>query len=280
MAFLDDCTEFMDGEAEGATARRGLRMERVYPWLAIAVLVAMWEAAVVGFGIPAYLIPAPHQVGVTLWSKFGLLMSHTWATIAEIVIGFVVSAVVGVGGGIIMVASRPFERLAYPLLVLSQTVPKIIVAPLFIAWFGFGLLPKVVIAALIAFFPIILSTIAGLKAIDPEVVLLARSMRGTPVQIFAKIRLPNALPSIFSGLKIGATLAVVGAIVGEFIGADQGLGYLMMVANGYLDMPLLFAAIVLLSVLGVIFFYLIDLIETLTIGWHVSKRSEVQGWGA
>jgi len=163
-----------------------------------------------------------------------------------------------------------FSRSILPLLVSSQAMPKVAVAPLFLVWFGFGLLPKVLIAFLIAFFPIVINTAVGLAAIEPEKIYLARSMGFGATATFFKIRLPNALPAIFGGLKISITLAVVGAVVGEFVGGDAGLGYLLMVANGSMDTQLLFAGIVALTVLGVVFFLLIELAERLAIPRHIS----------
>jgi NitT/TauT family transport system permease protein len=152
-----------------------------------------------------------------------------------------------------------------PLLVSSQAMPKVAVAPLFLVWFGFGLLPKVLIAFLIAFFPIVISTVVGLAAIEQEKIHLARSMGLGTVATFFKIRLPSALPSVFGGLKISITLAVVGAVVGEFVGGDAGLGYLLMVANGNIDTPLLFAGLIALTVQGVALYFLVELAERLAI---------------
>jgi NitT/TauT family transport system permease protein len=151
------------------------------------------------------------------------------------------------------------------------------VAPLFIVWFGFGLMPKVFIAFLIAFFPIVINTVVGLAAIEPEKIHLARSMGLSGAATFFKIRLPNALPSIFGGLKIAITLAVVGAVVGEFVGGDAGLGYLLMSANGSMDTPLLFAGLVGLTLIGIVLFMVIEIAERFAIPWHTSTRSTGTG---
>jgi NitT/TauT family transport system permease protein len=188
------------------------------------------------------------------------------------VLGFVLSIAVGVPLALATFLWPAFARSVYPLLVSSQAVPKMAVAPLFIVWFGFGLLPKVLIAFLIAFFPIVISTVVGLAAIEPEKIHLARSMGLGAAATFFKIRLPNALPSIFGGLKVAITLAVVGAVVGEFIGGDAGLGYVLMSANGSMDTALLFAGLIGLTVIGVVFYLLIELAERLALPWRSSAH--------
>ena len=167
---------------------------------------------------------------------------------------------------------RRFDKFITPILLFFQTVPKIAIAPLFLVWFGFGPFPKVLVAFLISFFPIVIDTAIGLRSISPEMIDLARSMGATKLQIFMRFRMPTALPYFFGGLKVAATLAVVGAVVGEFVGADRGLGYLLLVSNSNLDTPLLFASIVALTALGLILFYIIEVLEHFLIPWHVSRR--------
>ena len=184
-------------------------------------------------------------------------------------LGFALSIVIGIPLALAIFLWPAFSRSILPLLVSSQAMPKVAVAPLFLVWFGFGLLPKVLIAFLIAFFPVVINTAVGLASIEPEKIYLARSMGFGATATFFKIRLPNALPAIFGGLKISITLAVVGAVVGEFVGGDAGLGYLLMVANGSMDTQLLFAGIVALTVLGVALFLLIEFAERLAIPRHI-----------
>jgi NitT/TauT family transport system permease protein len=162
------------------------------------------------------------------------------------------------------------------LLVFSQSIPKVAIAPLFVVWFGFGLVPKVIAAFLLGFFPVIVGTVQGFKAVEADVIDLARSMGASGLQIFLKFRLPHALPSIFSGLKVSVTLAVVGAVVGEFVGSNSGLGYVMQKSSGTFDLPLMFAALVILSSLGVLLFLIIDLAERWLMPWHASQRNEFQ----
>ena len=158
-------------------------------------------------------------------------------------------------------------------MVATQSIPKIALAPLFIVWFGFGTTPKVAVAFLISFFPVVVDTIVGLRSIDPAMVQLARSMGAPPYRIFLRLRLPNALPSVFAGLKVASTLAVVGALTGEFIGSDRGLGYVLVQSSAQLNTPLLFATLVTLSLLAMAFFFLVEGVERLLIPWHVSQRA-------
>jgi NitT/TauT family transport system permease protein len=214
-------------------------------------------------------LPPPSAIAVSFVANASLLLFHGWITTAEILLGFALSIVVGIPLALAIFLWPTFSRSVLPLLVSSQAMPKVAVAPLFLVWFGFGLLPKVLIAFLIAFFPVVISTAVGLASIEPEKIYLARSMGFGATATFFKFRLPNALPAIFGGLKISITLAVVGAVVGEFVGGDAGLGYLLMVANGSMDTRLLFAGIVALTVLGVVLFLLVELAERLAIPRHI-----------
>ncbi len=202
----------------------------------------------------------------------GLLIRHGWVTTKEILLGYLLSIVVGIPLALAIFLWPAFARSVYPLLVASQAVPKTAIAPLFVIWFGFGLVPKVLVAFLIAFFAIVINTVVGLESVQPEKIYLARSMGLSPLATFLKIRLPQALPAIFGGLKVAITLAVVGAVVGEFVGSDSGLGYLLLQATGSLDSPLLFAGFVPLTLIGAGLFLLIELIEWLAIPWHTSQR--------
>jgi NitT/TauT family transport system permease protein len=241
----------------------------LYPVGVVLGVLAIWEAGTRMFGVPAFLLPPPSAIGVSFMANAPLLLFHGWITTAEILLGFALSIVVGIPLALAIFLWPAFSRAILPLLVSSQAMPKVAVAPLLLVWFGFGLLPKVLIAFLIAFFPIVINTAVGLASIEPEKIYLARSMGFGATATFFKIRLPNALPAIFGGLKISITLAVVGAIVGEFVGGDAGLGYLLMVANGSMDTQLLFAGIVALTVLGVVLFLLVELAERLAIPRHI-----------
>ncbi|HMD75157.1 MAG TPA: ABC transporter permease [Steroidobacteraceae bacterium] len=254
-------------------ARRDQIGALIYPIGMMVVLIAVWQAAALLFSFPPYLLPAPSAIAQAMDVNAAVLIKQSLATTVEILLGFALSVAVGVPLALAIYLWRPFERAVYPLLISSQAVPKVAVAPLFLVWFGFGLVPKVLIAFLIAFFPVVINTVMGLAALEREKIYLAQSMGLGPVATFLKIQLPNALPSIFAGLKISITLAVVGAVVGEFVGGQGGLGYLLLIANGNMDTALLFAGIVALTVLGVVLFGLIGLAERLVLPPHAVERA-------
>jgi NitT/TauT family transport system permease protein len=254
-------------------ARRDQIGSLAYPIGVTVALIALWQGAAMLFSFPTYLLPAPSAILHAMGANSGVLIKESVATTVEIVLGFALSVAVGIPLALAIYLWRPFARSVYPLLVSSQAVPKVAVAPLFLVWFGFGLLPKVLIAFLIAFFPVVINTAMGLGALEREKIYLAQSMGMGPFATFFKIQLPNALPSIFAGLKISITLAVVGAVVGEFVGGQGGLGYLLLIANGNMDTALLFAGIVALTVLGVVLFLLIGVVERLVLPPHAVERA-------
>lgn len=246
----------------------------VYPTAVLILLVVIWDLVIRIFKIREFLLPGPGAVFRTLVDQAGYLADQSVTTIVEVVIGFVVALVVGLLIAIAIATWRPFEQAAYPLLVASQEVPQVAFAPLLLIWFGFGITSKVIIAFLIAFFPIVVNTAVGLRSVPTEMIDLARSSRASPLTILRRIRFPYALPYAFTGLKIGATFAVIGAVVGEFVGAGAGLGYVLVTANGRLDTPLMFAAVIVLVILGLALFFIVVLIERLVIPWHVTQRPD------
>jgi NitT/TauT family transport system permease protein len=238
-----------------------------------ALVLILWEAIVRVFRIPVYLLPGPAYVMAALAEHWQALVSQSVVTMAEVLAGFLAAALVAIPLAMLVVVSPVLERLIYPPMVATQSIPKIALAPLFIVWFGFGTTPKVAVAFLISFFPVVVDTIVGLRSIDPAMVQLARSMGAPPYRIFLRLRLPNALPSVFAGLKVASTLAVVGALTGEFIGSDRGLGYVLVQSSAQLNTPLLFATLVTLSLLAMAFFFAVEAVERLLIPWHVSQRA-------
>jgi NitT/TauT family transport system permease protein len=181
--------------------------------------------------------------------------------------------VVGIAVAVVMIYSSSIEKTMYPLILFAQVIPKIAIAPLLIVWFGLGLTPKIMLAVLIAFFPVVISGVAGLRSTDPELLDLSATMGANSWKTFRKIRFPNALPHLMSGLKVAVTLAVTGAVVGEFVGATEGLGYVLVVANGNLDAPMLFADLLLMSAIGILLFIVVEVAEALLIPWHASRRA-------
>jgi NitT/TauT family transport system permease protein len=245
----------------------------LYPAATIALVLLGWEMLTRFGAAPAYALPPPGDVFLVLVQQWPLLLSNAVSTTGAILAGFGLSVVVGIALAVMISSSRIFEKSVYPLLVASQAIPKLALAPLFVVWFGFGLLPKVLMTFLIAVFPIVVSTVQGIASVETELEFLARSMGLGQYRMFRMIRLYRALPSIFSGLKVAITLAVVGAVVGEFVGSDRGLGTLLLRAIGVVNTPLLFAALIVLTVLAVVLFALIELLERIAIPWHVSQRS-------
>jgi len=245
----------------------------LYPVIGLIVLVVAWEVATIVATIPRYVLPSASETARSLVSSWALLMDNAISTTVAIIAGFVLSVVLGVAFGLLMVWVRPIEKTAYPLFVGSQAIPKIALAPLFVVWFGFGLTPRVIMAFLIAFFPVVVQTVAGMRSIEPELVHVSRCMPLSRLQRFTKIRFPNALPQLFSGFKVAIALAAVGAVVGEFVGSDSGLGNVMLRALSLVNTPLLFASIVVLTVIAILLFLLVELAERLMIPWHTSQRT-------
>ena len=244
------------------------------PVMLVVIVLVLWDLIIRVFGIEPYLIPAPAKVVQALISEWPRLWRESLVTTYATLGGFAASIVFGIGMALMIAYSRTVESFVYPLLVFSQSVPKVAIAPLFVVWFGFGILPKIIVAFLLAFFPIVVSTVMGFKSVEPDMIDLAKSMKASRFKTFVKISLPHALPSIFAGLKVSVTLAVVGAVVGEFVGSNSGIGYLLQIANGNFDLPLMFAGLTLLSCIGVLLFAAVDLIERLAIPWHASQRND------
>lgn len=249
-----------------------MKLAHLGPWLVALGALLVWELGVRLFEVPAYLLPPPSSILRRIVVDYRLFATHTWATLIEVLTGFALAIVVSIPLAAVLARFRPLASALYPLLVASQTIPKVAIAPLLVVWFGFGLLPKVLIVFLIAFFPIVVDSMVGFRSVPREVTWLARSMGASQWDTFRRISVPAALPHIFAGLKVASTLAVVGAVVGEFVAADRGLGYQLIVANGVLDVQLSFALLLALSVLGVVLYALIDLIERAMLPWHVSQR--------
>ena len=256
-------------------ARRLITSPALRPFWLVVMLIVLWDVFIRLFKIPPYLVPNPLSVAKQLVAEWPMLWRETLPTLYATLAGFALSALIGVPIAMWIAYSRLVESFVYPLLVFSQSIPKVAIAPLFVVWFGFGLVPKVIAAFLLGFFPVVVATVQGFKSVEGDVIDLARSMGANPLKIFLKFRLPHALPAIFSGLKVSVTLAVVGAVVGEFVGSNSGLGYVLQKANGTFDLPLMFAALVILSMIGVLLFLVLELIERWLMPWHASQRHDL-----
>jgi NitT/TauT family transport system permease protein len=235
-----------------------------------AAFFLCWEALVDALHIKPVILPAPSLIFMTMARHWSYLLDNTWPTLFAVTGGFGLAAVLGFIIAIGIAYSRWISEMTYPFLVAAQVLPKVALAPLFLIWFGFGLTPKVVIAALIAFFPIVINTARGLGSVEPELIQYMHSLGASWREVFVKISLPWALPYIFASFRISITLAVVGAVVGEFISSDNGLGYVINYANTSLDTDVMFGGIFALSALGVILFLLVVLVERVVLSWQVA----------
>ena len=244
------------------------------PVIAMIAVLILWSAAVEVFSIPEYLLPAPLDVVRRIGRDWHVLARNGAYTLQSVLIGFSAGVLIGVPLAFAVVLSRSIERVMMPFLVMSQTIPKVAIAPILVVWLGFGILPKIAIVFLITFFPIVVSTVVGLKSVESDMIDLVRSMGAKTVKIMLRVRGPSALPQMFAGFKIAICLSVVGAIVGEFVGSDSGLGYLLLTSTGTLDGTLVWSALFILIAMGIILFAIVSKLERLAIPWHVSVRAE------
>jgi NitT/TauT family transport system permease protein len=263
-----------------AVAHAPLRSSALAAWLgkrggALAIFVLLfvvWEVAVRVTGVKEYLLPPPSRVWTEFWKRHATVSAGAWVTTQEILAGYALAVVVSIPLALAVAYSRFMEQAVYPVIVFLQIVPKIAIAPLFIIWFGFGFTPKLLLVFLLSFFPIVVSSLAGFKSADRDVMDFARTTGASDWRLFFRIQLPQALPHIFTGLKVGAALAATAAVVAEFVASDKGLGYLLLQYNGNIDTPMVFATIVLLSLLGLAVYYVVEIIERIAIPWHVSQQ--------
>ena len=241
--------------------------------LIVLGLLGIWEGYVRLWAVPKWLLPAPSVIAMTLTGSRALLLDHTLVTLLEVVVGFGLSLLCGVLLACGIATSQTLERALYPFVIASQMVPIIVIAPLLLIWVGYGLTPKIIVVALTAFFPIVVNMVDGLKSADPDAVNLLRTMGASRWQIFVKVQVPTSLPFLFSGLRVAMAVSVIGAVIGEWVGSSQGLGYLMIRSKPQFLTERVFAAIVMLSVMGVALFVLVGIIEQLVIPWwHNEQR--------
>lgn len=265
-----------DGSRRAAQAGARLRAYAarvVPPVVLLAIILAGWEAAVRVFGIPFYILPAPSRIAGVLADDHALLLGEAAVTLGEVLLGFAIAFVVGVVLALAIFSSRTVERAVYPLVIASQTVPVFAIAPLLVVWFGYGTPSKIVMAALIVFFPIVVNTVDGLRAADPDMVNLLVILGAGPAEIVRRVRVPAALPFVFSGTRIAIATSVIGAVIGEWVGSTRGLGYLMIHANAQLHVDLVFAVIVYLSVMATALFWTVSLAEWTALPWRRAEAA-------
>ena len=275
---LDADSGSVEMQSTSDNARSSRRFKQILiPVLTVVTISAAWELYVRIVDVPRFIVPPPLAVLGEMVSGLGRAWPNISTTTVETLWGFGASILVGVPLAVLLVSFRPLEMAIYPLLVSSQVVPKVAIAPIFLVWWGFGIFPKIMVIFLITFFPIVISTAIGLKATETDTIHLAQTMGVTKLQQFWRFRMPNALPTMFGGLKLAATLAVVGAVVAEFVGADSGLGYAIVRANARLDTVEAFAAMGYLTLMGIALYGIVELIEKAALPWHVSQRQPELG---
>lgn len=241
------------------------------PLVTLLGLVVLWEVLVRAFAIPSWLLPSPSEIGRTALAWRAELAWHTAVTLYETLVGFGLALAVGIPLAVAVVYSRILQNTIYPILLALQSMPKVAIAPLLTLWIGFGALPKILVVFMVCFFPVIVATTSGLANVRPIYLDLVDALCASPLQTFVKVRFPSAMPSIFVGMKIAITLAVIGAVIGEFVGAQDGLGYLIMMSSTQSRTPLAFAALVLLTVMSIVLYYAIDIVEHFVAPWGARR---------
>lgn len=240
--------------------------------LTLTVLVLLWELLTRRFNIPDWLLPAPSAIAIAMAESRDELIRHSLITLCETLLGFALSIAISIPLAAAVVHSAILRNTIYPILLTLQSVPKVAIAPLLLLWLGFGTLPKIALVFLVCFFPIIVATATGLSAVPAPLMELIRSLSANTRQTFIKIRFPTAMPYIFVGLKVAITLAVIGAVIGEFVGSEDGLGYLILVSTSQARTPLAFAALVVLTIISTVLYYGVELIERIAVPWAAPKN--------
>ncbi|HEU0096158.1 MAG TPA: ABC transporter permease, partial [Rhizomicrobium sp.] len=238
-----------------------------YPLLGLLILLAVWHFYIILFHVPEVVMPTPLQVADALMQNWQALVSESGATLLECLYGFALAVAAGILIAVLISTFDVLNQIFYPILIATQSVPKVAIAPVILIWFGVGMESKVAIAFVVAFFPMVIDTATGLRSTSREMLDLARVLNCSPLQTFWKIQLPSALPFIFSGAKVAVTLAVVGAVIGEFVGSSSGLGNLLLAASAQVEVPLVWASLVFLSAIGMLLFAGVALAERLLMPW-------------
>jgi ABC-type nitrate/sulfonate/bicarbonate transport system permease component len=238
------------------------------PGAFLILVVAAWEAAVIGFEVPPFVLPKPSAIVTELVTNWHVFQGHFIFTLKNVILGFLLAFVVAMVLGFVVAHSRLANRTLYPILIASQTIPVIAIAPIFIIWFGYGILPKVITTALICFFPLTVNTVAGYMSVDPDQRTLFRAYHATLWDTFHKLTFPAALPYVMAGLKVTMTLSVIGGVIGEWIGSEEGLGYLIIQASAQIMTVRVFASIALLALMGIALFLVASAIERAVLPWR------------
>jgi len=242
--------------------------EWVRPVAALILLIVAWEAVTKLLNVPVWLIPAPSEIVAATFERGTEVLFHTWVTFYETLLGFALAIVLGVPLAVAVVHSKSLSNTIYPLILVTQSIPKVAFAPILLIWFGYGDFPKILVAFLVAFFPIVVDTATGLRSPPPQAIDLARQLAASDFQVYTKIRFPSALPHFFAGLKVAITLAVIGAVIGEFVGAESGLGFLVIESTSHFKTPLAFGAMMLLAIMSMVLFAVVAIAERIVCPWY------------
>jgi NitT/TauT family transport system permease protein len=238
-----------------------------------ASIFLVWELAVWVFAVKPYILPRPSLVFTQMGARLPSVLDGALATLQPMLVGYALAVLIGVLLALMVAFSQTFRETLYPVIVFLQIVPKIAIAPLFLIWFGYGLLPKVLLVFLLSFFPIVVSAVSAFRSVDPDIMDLARTTGAHRLRVFWKVQLPHALPMLFTGFKVAAALSATGALVAEFVASDRGLGYMLVGYSNNMETPMAFATIIVISVMGLALYGIIELAERIAIPWHVSRRS-------
>ncbi len=256
-----------DEEVEELTSSPSPARTYLTATLTLMALIGAWEICARWANLPAWLLPSPSAIADAVADWRWELLQHFLVTFSETLLGFGLAIVVSIPLAVAIVYSPILQMTIYPILLALQSMPKVAIAPLFALWIGFGMMPKILVVFLVSFFPIIVATERGLTSVPPPLMELIRSLSASPLQTFIKIRFPTAMPQIFTGFKIAITLSVIGAVIGEFVGAQSGLGYLILLASSQSRTPLAFGALLCLTVMSILLYYAVELIERLVVPW-------------
>lgn len=242
------------------------------PYLLVIIVLGTWEGAVRFLNVARWLLPPPSNIMMELVESRNLFLRHTWVTLEEVLLGFTVALTLGIVVAMLISSSKIIERSVYPFVIASQTIPVIAIAPLLLIWIGYGIWPKIIVVVLVSFFPIVVNTVDGLKSADQDILNLMRTLGASKWQIFTKVQIPSSLPFIFSGVRVAITMSVIGAVIGEWVGASAGLGYLMTRSAPQFLTDRVFASIFVLSVMGIALFGTVVLVERYAMPWHRIKK--------
>jgi len=246
-------------------------MRKLFPYLFIIAMVLLWEIACVGFGISDLVLPRPSQIAQVLWEKYPAIWPHAYQTLYTTLIGFAIGVVIGVLLGVAVGSSALVYETVYPLLIGFYSVPKVAIVPILVIWFGSGTVPAILTAVVMCIFPVVVNVATGLATVEPELEDVLRALGATRLDILLKVGLPRSMPYLFASLKIAVTLAFVGAVLSESVASNRGIGNMMVIASGQFDVPLAFAGLSILAVMGIALYAIFAAIEKRTTGWANRK---------